>query len=244
MSTDMDQATDYRDWKGWDRENFAKVPQELAVYFEAELGKAGVSLDGPLEVLELGFGNGGFAGFCHERGFGYSGTEIDAELVDRAQANGFEVVAADPDLTALFEGRKFDLIVAFDVLEHLTQDEIIEALGHVSGLLTAGGRMIARFPSGDSPFSFGMQNGDMTHRTHIGSGMVRQFCLATGLRPHQIRGPVLPIQGLGLRRAMRRAAVRAARAFVATFVRVAYMDNQPRVIDPNMLIVLEKSDGD
>jgi hypothetical protein len=130
------------------------------------------------------------------------------------------------------------------VLEHLTHDEIISFLGQLRDLLQPHGRIIARFPSGDSPFSLGMQNGDMTHRSHIGSGMVRQFCIATGLRAVQIRGPVLPVVGVGFMRGLRRALVRGARWLVAGFVRKVYMDNQPRVIDPNMLIVLAHGDSE
>ena len=226
----------YRKWKDWSEGTFGTLPRETEVYYDRELSRAGIGGQG-LDVLEIGFGNGGFASFARARGWTYAGTEIDPALVARAREAGFDVSPAG-DLTALFGDRRFDAISAFDVLEHLTQDEIIAILSQIRTLLKPGGRFVARFPSGDSPFSFGMQNGDITHRTHIGSGMVRQFSLAAGLRPEQIRAPVYPVTGLGLRRGVRRALVAAARVPVRAFVRIVFHDNQPRVIDPNMLIVL------
>lgn len=239
MTEQPDLSEQYRTWKNWDASGFAALLPETELYYARELGRAGAALDRPLSVLEIGFGNGGFAGFAAKRGWTYSGTEIDPELVARAVKAGLDVHLADPDLGASFAGQRFDLITAFDVLEHLTHAEIAVMLGHVAALLAPDGRFVARFPSGDSPFSFGMQNGDMTHRSHIGSGMVRQFCIGAGLVPVQIRAPVLPVRGLGLRRALRRAPVHLARRITQAVMRRVFYDNQPRVSDPNMVIVLK-----
>ncbi|MEM9060200.1 MAG: class I SAM-dependent methyltransferase [Pseudomonadota bacterium] len=237
MTDAREMVDEYRDWKAWDRDSFAKLPPEVRRYYEVELRTADAWGDG-LSVLEIGFGNGGFAAFCRDQGWTYSGTEIDPELVERATSEGFDVSLAEPDLVKLFGDRKFDVIAAFDVMEHLTLDENIAFLKQARALMAPEGRLVARFPSGDSPFSFGMQNGDMTHRSHIGSGIVRQLCIASGMRPRQIRGPVYPVTGLGLKRGLRRGLIAALRAPVRRFVQIVFMDNQPRVIDPNMVVVL------
>ncbi|MEM0988474.1 MAG: methyltransferase domain-containing protein [Pseudomonadota bacterium] len=164
---------------------------------------------------------------------------MDPELVDRAVEHGFAARIAPQDLAQSFGAEAFDLICCFDVLEHLEQQEIIVMLSAFAKLLRADGRVIARFPSGDSPFSFAMFNSDITHRTHIGRGAVFQFCIASGLTAAQIRHPVMPIRGLGLRRAIRRMMVCAGRWAVRNFVRKIFFDNAPRVVDPNMLIVLQ-----
>lgn len=231
----------YRDWKGWRTGEFGALPVETERYYAMELDLAGVPSGPDVDVLEVGFGNGGFATHTRARGWRYTGTEIDGELVARAREAGYEVHEAASDLIGIADGRMFDLVCAFDVLEHLEADAIIDLLEQVRALLKPGGRFVARFPSGDSPFSLGMQNGDMTHRTHIGSGMVRQFCLASGLVPLQIRPPAFPVRGLGVKRGLRRALVLAGRAPVRTFFRLVFHDNQPRVIDPNMVIVLARS---
>lgn len=231
----------YRAWKSWDDADFARLTDESRVYFQAELKQAEIAADGQ-DVLEIGFGNGQFARFCQGQGWSYAATEIDPELVARANAHGFEAHEAPDDLAQHFLGRHFSLIAAFDVLEHLPADAVIAMLSQCRALLAPGGRLLARFPSGDSPFSGRMYNGDMTHRSLIGTGMVQQLCLASGLRPVQVRGPASPVRGLGWRRALRRAAVQAARAPVRAFLRAAFYDNRPCVIDPNMVIVLARDD--
>ncbi|MFK7945207.1 MAG: class I SAM-dependent methyltransferase, partial [Paracoccaceae bacterium] len=209
------------------------------LYYTAELARSGVSGRG-LSVLEIGLGNGQFAAWCLARDHSYAGTEIDSELVDRAREAGLDAHVAPDSLTAIWPDETFDLVCAFDVLEHLTHDQIITMLGEIRSLLRPGGRVVARFPSGDSPFSLGMYNGDITHRSHLGWGAVRQICLEVGLEPVQIRHPVLPIKGLGLKRAIRRAMVAAMRWAIRGFVRQVYFGGTPRVVDPNMLIVLRK----
>ncbi|MGD1923109.1 MAG: class I SAM-dependent methyltransferase [Paracoccaceae bacterium] len=237
MKDAREMVDEYRDWKSWDRESFAELTLEARCYYGAELAAAGVA-GRNLSVLEIGFGNGGIAAFCREMGWTYKGTEIDTEQVDSARDAGFGVSLAGDDLAAMFQDRSFDLIAAFDVMEHLTLDENTEFLRNARSLLKPSGKLVARFPSGDSPFSFGMQNGDMTHRCHIGSGIVRQLCIASGMQSEQIRGPSFPIRGLGLRRGLRRALIAALRWPVRRFVQIVFMDNQPRVIDPNMVVVL------
>lgn len=231
---------DYREWKAWDANLFGQLKPESRRYLEAELQTSGIRLSGESAVLEIGFGNGDFATFCRETGCTYTGTEIDPELVDRAKAAGLDAHLAPDDLTSAFAGRNFDLITCFDVLEHLSQEQIKTMLTAFHALLAPNGRILARFPSGDSPFSVAMYNGDITHRSWIGRGAVLQYCVATGLEAKQIRHPTLPLRGLGLKRMLRRTPIAVARWVVRKFVRTVFYDGQPRVVDPNMVIVLGK----
>ena len=67
-----------------------------------------------------------------------------------------------------------------------------------------------------------------------------QFCVATGLTAEQIRHPAFPLTGVGVRRMTRRAPIAAVRWLTRTFVRTFFYDGQPRVVDPNMVIVLSR----
>ena len=228
----------YRDWKSWDADRFGDLKPESRLYYRMELALSGVQLSAESKVLEIGFGNGDFAAFCKESGCTYAATEIDPELVERARSAGFDAHVAPDDLVEAFDGQRFDLICCFDVLEHLTQEQITAMLSAFRTLLKDGGRVLARFPSGDSPFSVAMYNGDITHRSWIGRGAVLQYCVATGLEAQQVRHPALPIKGLGVKRMLRRAVIAAVRWVVRKFVRTVFYDGQPRVVDPNMVIVL------
>ena len=237
---DQTQLTqNYRAGKDWDRDSFGQQTTESRLYYTNELARAGITGDA-LSVLEIGFGNGQFAAWCLDNGHSYSGTEIDPELVDRAKGAGIDAHVASQDLGSIFQPDRFDLICAFDVLEHLTHDENIAMLSDFRMLLKPGGHVLARFPSGDSPFSLAMQNGDITHRSHLGLGAVQQLCLQSGLEPVQVRHPYLPILGLGPKRAARRALVAAARWALRGIIRKVFFDGVPRVVDPNMFVVLRK----
>jgi len=230
---------DYRAWKSWDRRPFGACSPLQACGFEAELTAAGVDLGKQLSILEIGFGSGVFAGWARDRGFAYVGVELDPELVARARQCGFEAFGAGRPLAQVAPERRFDLVAAFDVLEHMSPDEIAGLLDAVRPRLSRQGRLLARFPSGDSPFSAAMQHGDLTHRTAIGSGMVEQLALQAGYDLLQVRAPTRPIRGVGLIRGLRRAAVAAVRVMVTEVVRWAFYDGHPRrVIDPNMVVVL------
>jgi SAM-dependent methyltransferase len=237
----MSEHSQYREWKKWDKGTFGLCNPIAARYFEVELDRAEVDITAKLALLEIGFGNGSLARWALDRNWTYVGTEIDPDLVERAQARGFEVWRTE-SLTDAFPGRcDFDVVVAFDVLEHLTIAQIVPFLKEIRRRLKPTGRFIARFPSGDSPFSRALQHGDMTHRSSIGSAMVEQLAISSGLRVTQIRAPSLPLSGVGVRGAVRRAALLAIRILIAGLLRLIYFDNQPRVIDPNMLIVLQPS---
>ncbi len=233
------QPADYRTWKHWDAERFGQVGPVDSRYFEAEFAAAGIDLDKQVSLLEIGFGNAELAAWARARDWRYSGTELDKELVQRARAVGLDAHPADTPLAEIAPGTELDLVVAFDVLEHLSADEIIGLLGSIRTRLKPTGRLLARFPSGDSPFSRAIQHGDFTHKTTIGSGIVEQLALRTGFRVLQIRHPVFPLTGLGLRRLLRRLPITISRALVRRLCRLIYFDNRPRVVDPNMIIVLE-----
>lgn len=226
---------DYLLWKGWKTEDFGGFTASDAIYYAAELKRAGIYSG---RILELGFGNGGFAAWAKDQGrFEYRGAEMDAELVARARRAGFNASDAGADWS---EPNSLDAIVAFDVLEHIALAELPNLFASVQNSLKSGGRFVARFPSGDSPFARHIQHGDMTHRTVIGAGMVQQLAMGAGLNVIEIRAPVLPVWGLGLRAAVRRAGVLMLRAVIARILRIAFFDNIPHIITENMTIVLAK----
>ena len=229
----------YRSWKSWDADSFGYVSAAAAAEFRAELLRSGVGGGPETTVLEIGLGNGSFASWAVSMGWGFVGTERDPELVERARRAGLEAHGAGRPLAEIAGGRLFDAVIAFDVLEHLSVVDIIALLKAIKPILKAEGRVIARFPSGDSPFARSIQHGDLTHVTVIGSGIVRQFALITGYRVLQVRAPVLPVTGLGPVHWARRCTLRALRKGIAWLVNIAFHDAQPRIVEPNMVAVLQ-----
>jgi len=155
----------YRNWKNWTEDNFGRCDEWSSGYFTAELARIGMT-DGMLRVLELGFGNGRFLRFSRDRGYAVVGVEVNRELCKVASAAGFEV---HEDLSGV-AGGNFDVVCAFDVIEHIPQSELPTVFTAVRDALRPGGIFLSRFPNGDSPFGRAFQHGDLTHVTTLGSG--------------------------------------------------------------------------
>jgi SAM-dependent methyltransferase len=230
----------YVGWKGWHGADFGRFGPEDALYYARELHASGISSVSGLKVGELGYGNGVFAGWVRKAGGHWVGREAIPEMQQRAAQAGFEVIASEADFTNVSGPGKLDLIVAFDVIEHLELDAIRSFLSEAKEALRPGGVLLVRLPSGDSPFSGAIYRGDLTHRTLLGSSAARQLAMEAGLEVCQVRSPVLPVWGLGPVRAMRRMATRLVQTLAFSIVRHVLMGHGTAVLSPNMIVVLRK----
>ncbi len=213
--------------------------QEERAYFDAEL-KACNSGIRKLKILELGFGNGSFAGWARSNGHDYFGLELIPELVARAKSLRFNAAETPNDLTELFEQDSFDLVVAFDVFEHIETERLIELLRQLLKILRPGGKILARFPSGDSPFARAYQHGDITHKSCLGSSAIRQIAGTVGAVIISIRGAELPLKGVPLRSKVRRLTSLVLRRPLFWFLSTVIMGNPNAVLSPNLVTVLQR----
>ncbi|MBU6229242.1 MAG: class I SAM-dependent methyltransferase [Cyanobacteria bacterium REEB459] len=189
-----DYSNSYLKWKRWDEQTFGNLKKNNSVYFSTEISRLKDKLPKTVKVLEIGFGNGSFLTFARTRGWDISGTEVNRELIEIAKQNGFDVYESE-DLTC-FSDKTFDLIVAFDVLEHIPQSVLESFIFQVKRVLKDGGFFVARFPNGDSPFGLKVQNGDMTHVTTIGSGKIFYLGAKTNMDVVFLGGRAEPIIGM------------------------------------------------
>lgn len=229
-------GSDYVKWKSWDQ--FGVLRKSLARYFAAELARAGTLPPGA-RVLEIGFGKGSFLEFARRQGWAVSGTEVNPVLAELAARSGHDVQCTS-DLSA-FPSEHFDLVVAFDVLEHLTHEAIIELLCQVRRMLKDQGVFLARFPNGDSPFGLYNQNGDVTHITAIGSNKVRYLAVTADMRLIWIGGEAMPLFAVRGIHLVRRAFAIPVRALMNVFVNAVFFPR--RKIDfcaANLTVVLGK----
>jgi methionine biosynthesis protein MetW len=105
----------------------------------------------PLEaaVLDIGCSSGNL-GLVLERirGCRVLGIDIDRDAVAVARSRGIEAIVADlthPTGADVLGGRRFDVIILADVLEHLVNPAGL--LAPVGSLLKAGGRVLCSFPN-------------------------------------------------------------------------------------------------
>lgn len=157
--------------KNWN-ENFGILDDYTRRYYDIELRGVISNLNNKnIKVLEIGFGNGGFLTYGREKNWDIYGVEINDDLIATAKENSFQA----HDSIDFFNDCTFDLIVAFDVLEHIPPTNIIDFVNTIKSKLKKDGYFLARFPNGDSPIGMRNQNGDITHVNAIGIEKIIQI---------------------------------------------------------------------
>jgi 2-polyprenyl-3-methyl-5-hydroxy-6-metoxy-1,4-benzoquinol methylase len=238
-SSDLQQFGDeYLDWKEWPAETFGSFSTEAAEYYAAEIGIA----DGSgLRVLEIGFGNGSLLAWLKARGADVFGVEANPRLVEEATKllgaeRAFNDLAAAP--LQRLQGT-FTHVLAIDVFEHVPQETLGSLLAQLAAMLSSGGRIIARFPNGDSPFGRIHQHGDPTHVTTLGRAKVGYFARRAGLEVVCLRAPKLS-GARGIWRGLRRHLLLATRGVIERVIGLLYFSGQRVPLDPNYVVVLAR----
>ena len=58
---------------------------------------------------------------------------------------------------------KFDLIILFDVIEHISKEDLLNFFQNLNELLNKDGEILLRFPNGSSAAGLEYFNSDLTH---------------------------------------------------------------------------------
>lgn len=91
--------------------------------------------------------------------FGYTnvrGVDISAEQVAVAREQLGDCVEQGEVLSFLAQNQaSFELLLAIDIVEHLTKDEVLPFLDACRAALLPGGRLILQTPNASSPFGNG-----------------------------------------------------------------------------------------
>lgn len=230
--------SNYVHWKKWSAFNFAKINSEDRRYFDSELKNFARSQSSSNHVLEIGFGNGKFLQYCLDNGWTVVGTEINPLLVEIAQENGFNAICSS-DLSEL-SANQFDFVAAFDVLEHVPQEQIIFFLQQIHRVLKNNGSCILRFPNGDSPFGLANQNGDVTHVSTIGSEKIHYFACKTSLKLICCRGECEPLIGATFLKTIRRSISIFFKKIINLFIWFVFYKKRNYCSD-NLIVILKKT---
>lgn len=218
----------YRRWKQWDR-LFEPASNEVMV-FRKEL--KGIPLEG-CRLLDIGFGSGALLGWAKSEGAKIAGIELQDELRNAARERGIMVYEG-------FDGvpdSSFDIITAFDVLEHIPRDSLVEFLKQIQRIATPDAHIVIRVPNCQSPAGLLTQFGDATHVTMLSGPIVAQLCDQAGLTVKQVRGAVdleLPMSPL---RQLTRPFKKIFKILAKLILRAAWSSG-PTPLSANVLIMV------
>lgn len=135
--------------------------------------------DGP--IIDLGCGMGLLVYFARRSGFtNITGVDTSRQMVDAARRLHINDILEDEALNALksLATGSHEAVISFDVLEHLTRDELVVLVDEVHRVLTPGGRWIIHTVNAEAPFFGRVRYGDLTHEQAFTRASLRQILLA------------------------------------------------------------------
>ena len=225
----------YEDWKNWDSSEFAKLSTKDNHYFNY-ITKP-YNLCSKSDILEIGFGNGSFLKFANNIGCNIFGVEIIDELLFRAKENGFNVFS---DLSEISSKQKFDMVVMFDVLEHIPQDDIMDFLKRIHYLLKDKGVLLLRMPNGSSPFGLTNQYGDVTHCTVITPPKLDYWSQNLGFKILKVGGDPYLINEGKILKIPSRILRKMVYLFIERLARWVFSPQSKGFLSSNLFAVLRK----
>lgn len=133
-------------------------------------------------IAELGCGHGAFLWWLKERGFArIMGVDNSAPQVALARQVGVSVEQADLNQwLAQQPEASLTVLVGIDLIEHLAKDDFMTLLQHSRRVLEPGGRLILRYPNGDSPLLGLNLFNDITHVWAYTSNCMRSLARMHG----------------------------------------------------------------
>lgn len=134
-------------------------------------------------VLDLGCGHGALLYFAREAGYRrLQGIDVSPQQVAVAHRLGIEGVEQGDLMATLVNlpESSQDVVIAFDVIEHFTKDELVGFVDAVLRVLKPGGRWLIHAPNAESPFGAAVRYGDMTHEQAFTHTSLEQLLRASG----------------------------------------------------------------
>lgn len=149
--------------------------------------------DSGARIADLGCG-GGRALFGLTR-LGYtncSGVDLSESQLRVARTVCSRVELGDAIAYLRSSEETFDLLLSFDVIEHLSKENALELLRLCFERLAPGGRLILQTPNASSPFFGDVRYGDFTHEIAFTPRLLATLMTRAGFRDVECReqGPV------------------------------------------------------
>lgn len=145
------------------------------------------------KILDIGCGDGNFVYYLLEKGYKNTiGIDLSIEQIEKGLEIGINnIEVADIYDYLLNVEEEYDCIIARDILEHFTKEELFKILSLIHKSLKSGGKLISQIPNAQGIYYTSIYYGDITHETVFTCQSLNQLFLNTGFSGSIIR-PVNP----------------------------------------------------
>jgi SAM-dependent methyltransferase len=150
-------------------------------------------------IVDLGCGSGALLLFLQEAGYSNTiGVETSPDQVEFARQLGVHAVMPGNLVSFLRDSASdiFDVVVAFDVIEHFRKDEVLEIMDHAYRVLRPGGKLIVHVPNAEGIFGSRIFWSDFTHEMAFTREGLRQLTSACGFRSVEFSEDVPVVHGV------------------------------------------------
>lgn len=131
-------------------------------------------------ICDVACGHGGLLYSLKQLGYtNMIGVDISPEQIELARRIGVNVVEGDAIAFLQNRPNSFDLIAAFDFIEHFRKDEVFSILDTFYTALRPQGRLILHTPNAESPLPTDCW-GDFTHEVCFTPNSMKQILQVTG----------------------------------------------------------------
>ena len=144
---------------------------KLNSYYWARFGRY-LPRNKRIKCLDVASGYGNFVYFLRARGYvNVQGYDLDENQVALARSLNLPVEVGNV-FDVMARGHRYELISAFDFIEHLSKDKALNFLDGCFESLEIGGALIIRTPSADGPFGSHDSFNDITHEWAMSSTLL------------------------------------------------------------------------
>jgi cyclopropane fatty-acyl-phospholipid synthase-like methyltransferase len=136
--------------------------------------------DRRLRILDIGCGSGFLIEYFLSHDYtAVKGIDISAEQVEYCKTHGLPVEQAEAT-SFLKSNQGWGLIISWDVVEHLTKEEIVHFLTAIYAALVPGGEVVIGTGNASSIYGSTARYMDFTHEVLFTESSLRQVMLACG----------------------------------------------------------------
>ena len=133
-------------------------------------------------ILDLGCGHGAIIYFAQKQGYeNLKGFDFSQQQVDMAHKLGLQDLVSCENLFEIikkYPDSSIDLLITFDVLEHMSKTEILNFALEANRVIKPSGKWMIHVPNGASPFGCRAFGNDFTHKTLLTPKSAKQILKA------------------------------------------------------------------